>query len=79
MLDTIPEMWYNKGTKEERCKKMQVLVIMILVMCVVLGVQALVCKIKSARIQRKMKKESQALEKKIADHLESKKYVTITF
>ena len=58
---------------------MQVLVIMILVMCVVLGVQALVCKIKGAIIQRKMKKESQALEKRIADHLEKNKYVTITF
>lgn len=58
---------------------MQAFVILASILTLTLGIQAIVHKIQSAIITGKMRKESQALEKKIADHLESKKYVTFSF
>jgi hypothetical protein len=70
-------LWYNKGTKKREVKIMKIFAIMVLGTMLFMGCQALFRKIESAKIMRKMAKEKQALDKRIQQHLESKKYVTL--
>jgi ABC-type multidrug transport system fused ATPase/permease subunit len=51
--------------------------LMVLVILVVLGIQSIIHKIKSAKLNRKMKKEKDTLNAKIAAHIESKRYVRL--
>lgn len=51
--------------------------LMVLVILVVLGVQAIIHKIQSAKLNRQMKREKDTLNAKITAHLESKRYVRL--
>jgi putative effector of murein hydrolase LrgA (UPF0299 family) len=61
--------------EKERGRVMKILVIAIIGTILFMSCQALFHKIKSTMIMRKMEKEKQALNKRIQQHLESKKYV----
>ena len=56
---------------------MEIFVIVVIGTVLFVGGQALFHKIKGAIIMRRMAKEKQALNKRIQQHLESKKYVTL--
>ena len=55
---------------------MEIFAIMVIGTLLFVGCQTLFRKIKSAIIMRKMAKEKQALDKKIQQHLDSKRYIT---
>lgn len=56
---------------------MEVVTLMALTVGLTLAVQEIVRRIKGFFIMRKMNQEGKALEKRIADEIESKKYVRI--
>ena len=56
---------------------MEIFAIVVIGTVLFMGCQALFRKIESAIIIRRMAKEKQALDKRIQQHLESKKYVTL--
>ena len=57
---------------------MEVITLMALTVGLTMAVQALVRRIKGFFILRRLKKEGESIEKRIAEELESKKYVTVT-
>lgn len=56
---------------------MEIFAIVVIGTVLFVGGQTLFHKIKGAIIMRRMAKEKQALDKRIQQHLESKKYVTL--
>ena len=56
---------------------MEIFAIIVFGTMLFMGCQALFRKIESAKIMCKMAKEKQALDKRIQQHLDSKRYVTL--
>ena len=56
---------------------MEIFAILVIGTMLFMGCQALFRKIESAKIIRRMAKEKQALNKRIQQHLDSKRYVTL--